>query len=355
MSGPLRLLVVGCGRVFRRFHLPALRHAEGIEVAGVADRDAGAARAAADALGGVPAFAEAEELLTAVPAAAALVLTPPDTHAPVIDQALARGLHLLVEKPLATEVAAAERLAAAARARGLWLQVGYNRRLRPSLRALAAALGEGGSGPRRLRLRLRTPGGRWGRASGDERAVARELLFDLGTHLADLAAWLAGSPVVAVRAKPLRFPGGGPELAAEFRLADGSRAYCTVGYGRRLEEHAIVQAPDGLMVATPWTFHRGGWTAGTGLRDRLRRLADLGSARLGLTRNLTQRSFDAQLAGFHEAVAGRPRPELADARAAVAAVRTVEAWRRSLAAAGDWCDAHRDDASSREAACPLSS
>ncbi len=355
MTDPLRLVILGCGRVFRRFHLPALLHAEGIEVAGVADRDERAARAAADALGGVPAFADAGELLEAVPAAAALVLAPPEAHAPLVERVLARDLHVLVEKPLATRATAAGRLAALARDRGRWLQVGFNRRLRPSLRALAAALRARDAGPRRLRLRLRTPGGRWGRDFTDEESACRALLFDLAPHLVDLAAWLAASPVEAVRAKPLRLVGGGPELAAELRLADGSRAYCTVGYGRRLEEHVIVQDPRGILVATPWTFHRGGWTAATGFGDRLRRLADLGGARLGFARNLTQRSFDSQLAGFREAVAGRPRPELADGASGAAAARAVEAWARSLAAAGDWCGTGGNDTDTEDVPCLLSS
>ncbi len=336
MTPPVRLLLIGCGRVCRRYHLPALRHLGKAEIRGIAEPDPRAAMAARPAAE-VPVFADAARLLAEVEADAALILTPPESHAALVAGALARELHVFVEKPLADRSGEAIRLASLAVARGRILQVGFNRRLRPAYRALRRALRKAGPGPHRFDLRLRTPGGRWGRGGRDEETLRDELLFDLGSHLVDLAAWLAGTPIAELRAKPLQLHPRGPELDAELVLRGGSRAYCRIGYGRRQEERVIVRQAQGLLVATPWTCHRGTWTALTGLGDRLRRLADLGGARLGLGRNLTQRTFDTQLDLFLEGVRrGRADPAVADAEAGVAATRAVDAWRRSLAAHGSW-------------------
>jgi predicted dehydrogenase len=56
---------------------------------------------------------------------AVVIATPPCSHGPVALQALGAGLHTLVEKPLATSVAAAEMLVEAADAGGLTLMVGH--------------------------------------------------------------------------------------------------------------------------------------------------------------------------------------------------------------------------------------
>lgn len=56
---------------------------------------------------------------------AVVVATPPRSHGPVALEALQAGLHTLVEKPLATSVAAAETLVENANSRGLTLMVGH--------------------------------------------------------------------------------------------------------------------------------------------------------------------------------------------------------------------------------------
>ncbi len=79
-----RLLVVGCGRVFRRHHLPALQRARGCRVVGLADPDTENLRAAERAFAEVAAAAELGDLLARVDADAALVLTRPATHAALV-------------------------------------------------------------------------------------------------------------------------------------------------------------------------------------------------------------------------------------------------------------------------------
>ncbi len=98
--------IVGCGAVARH-HVPALRAARGTQLAAAFDVDASAAAAT-----GAPVAASLGDLIERVDLVA--VCTPPDLHADVAVAALEAGRGVLVEKPLATTLADADRIVAAA-------------------------------------------------------------------------------------------------------------------------------------------------------------------------------------------------------------------------------------------------
>lgn len=64
---------------------------------------------------GIPCFSSLSEAIEKVPADAVLVVTNPGQHKPVILEALRRGKHVLVEKPMVTSIAEADEIAAAAK------------------------------------------------------------------------------------------------------------------------------------------------------------------------------------------------------------------------------------------------
>ncbi|MEV8022328.1 Gfo/Idh/MocA family oxidoreductase [Streptomyces sp. NPDC086554] len=112
----LRMGLVGTGPWASSTHAPALAAHPDVELGGVWGRrpDAAAALASAHA---VPAYAEVDELFAVSDAVAFAV--PPDVQAPLAARAAAAGCHLLLDKPVATSVAAARDLAAAAEAAGV--------------------------------------------------------------------------------------------------------------------------------------------------------------------------------------------------------------------------------------------
>jgi predicted dehydrogenase len=123
MSAP-RIAVVGCGHM-GRLHAEklAVLAAEGrARFAGAADLELARAEAAAR-----PAGAPAERDFRALlPSCDALVVAVPTVrHFEVVSEALAAGLDVLVEKPIAASLAEAEKLLALARERGRVLQVGH--------------------------------------------------------------------------------------------------------------------------------------------------------------------------------------------------------------------------------------
>jgi predicted dehydrogenase len=80
------------------------------ELAAVADFSETRRRAVIDTLPGTKTFASLEEMLNACDLDAVVIATPPRTHHELASQCIERGLHVIVEKPLTTNVASARQL-----------------------------------------------------------------------------------------------------------------------------------------------------------------------------------------------------------------------------------------------------
>ncbi|REK43107.1 MAG: gfo/Idh/MocA family oxidoreductase [Planctomycetota bacterium] len=127
----IRLAVVGCGHL-GRIHARLAAAAEAIELVALVDPVEAARNAVAADLG-VAALATVDELPADLDAA--ILAAPTFLHEELGLALLERGLHLLIEKPLATRSAEANTLVAAARAGRRVLQVGHVERFNPALDA----------------------------------------------------------------------------------------------------------------------------------------------------------------------------------------------------------------------------
>ncbi|BAM04531.1 Gfo/Idh/MocA family protein [Phycisphaera mikurensis] len=177
-TGTIRAGVVGAG-VFGSHHARTLALAGGVALAGLNDEDRGRAEAlaASGAAGSPRVFTRLEDLLDAVDAV--VVATPAPTHAAIAAAALRRGVHTLVEKPLATTLPEADLLIGLAEENDRVLQVGHQE----SFVARALGLPEHGP-PRRFRaIRHAVHCGR-----GTEVSVVMDLMI----HDLHLAVMLAG-------------------------------------------------------------------------------------------------------------------------------------------------------------------
>jgi predicted dehydrogenase len=110
-TAPLRVGLFGTGPWAQRVHGPALAAHPEVELAGVWGRRSPAAEALADELG-TRAYADPDALIADVDAVA--IALPPDVQAGLAVRAARAGRHLLMDKPVATTVAAARELADAA-------------------------------------------------------------------------------------------------------------------------------------------------------------------------------------------------------------------------------------------------
>jgi predicted dehydrogenase len=139
----LPVAVLGAGGIGRVHVQRLLAHPE-CAASGTADPSP-AARDWAASLG-LPWEAEPAALLDRVRPAAAVVATPNDQHVPVALECIARGIPVLVEKPIAGDVAAAERLDSAARAAGVPVLVGHQRRHNAAVQRARQMIREGAIG-----------------------------------------------------------------------------------------------------------------------------------------------------------------------------------------------------------------
>ncbi|WP_038208002.1 Gfo/Idh/MocA family protein [Xenophilus azovorans] len=134
------IALVGAG-VIARTHIDRLAHSDGAVLAAIADPAPGA-RAVAEAAG-VPCFADHREMLARVRPAGVIVATPNALHVPVALDCLARGIPVLVEKPVADTVEDARRLVEAQAASGVPVLVGHHRRHNPIVQRARALVQEG--------------------------------------------------------------------------------------------------------------------------------------------------------------------------------------------------------------------
>jgi predicted dehydrogenase len=202
----LDIAVIGCGAVVERLYRGALRKLDSRGIARVASLiDPNPARTAAirrqfpaadEFSNPGDAFAKKTPDLT-------IVASPPALHAEHVIAALRAGSNVLCEKPMASSVKDAERMAAAARSANRVLAIGMIRRMNPSLAAARDLLSLGALGDG-LRFDYRE-GDVYGWPITSDAAFRRAtggggVLADLGSHVVDFLAALFGAPTAAAYA-----------------------------------------------------------------------------------------------------------------------------------------------------------
>ena len=202
LSGPVRVALVGCGRISRN-HFEAIARVEELELVAVADADLSRAKVVG-AEQGVPAFGSLDEMLAAVPSDLVAICTPSGLHPQHGIVAARAGRHVLTEKPMAISLAAADELVQACDAAGVHLFVVKQNRLNPPIQLLRRAVDKGRFG----RIYSANTTVRWTRPQEyyDAEPWRGTWEFDGGafmnqaSHYVDLMQWLVG-PVESVMAK----------------------------------------------------------------------------------------------------------------------------------------------------------
>ncbi len=168
------------------------------------------ARAWAHGRLGVPAFRTLDRALDQVPCDAVLVVSPPSTHRSLAEQALEAGRHVVIEKPVTTELADAIAIASTAERNARHAVVAQNYRFRRQPRALQKLVRTGSLGPLHgVRIVFRRDLRRAWISSDDWRGrMPHPLLLDMAIHHVDLLRACTGRDVVAVDARGWPAPDG---------------------------------------------------------------------------------------------------------------------------------------------------
>jgi predicted dehydrogenase len=199
-SNAVRNVAVFGAGAFGRNHLRIYRQLEqsgfGVRLAAVADPDP-AALDALRAQGDLALFSSPEACLAACRAGqlqldAVSVCVPTSSHYAVASQALAQGLDVLVEKPIAVTLAEADALVAQAAAQQRILQVGLLERFNPAVTAAAPLV----NGPMFFEAHRLSVFHR--------RALDVDVVLDLMIHDLDIVLSLVQSPVRQLHAVGLR-------------------------------------------------------------------------------------------------------------------------------------------------------
>lgn len=191
----VRVAIAGLGR-FGRLHANVLGTTAGARVVAVCDPDPAARDAVGDALGVADRYADVDALLAAGGYDALFLVTPEQFHAAQATAALAKGLPLFLEKPLATTAAEGAEIVAAARAAGVPLQLGFVLRFDAQHAMIRAEIASGRLGEL-VSLRVkRNCSQSWFAAYGER----VHTVYETSIHDIDLLLWLVGAPCVSVYA-----------------------------------------------------------------------------------------------------------------------------------------------------------
>jgi myo-inositol 2-dehydrogenase / D-chiro-inositol 1-dehydrogenase len=159
-SRPVGVALIGSGRMGAYHGATLAQRLPGARLAAVADPAPGAAEKLAAALGAGSAYTDPGQAFADAEVDAVVIAAPARFHADLVVAAAGAGKGVFCEKPMALTLADADRAIDAARAAGIVLQVGFNRRFAPDWAAARALLDDGRLGtPRLLRSVTRDPGG----------------------------------------------------------------------------------------------------------------------------------------------------------------------------------------------------
>lgn len=231
------------------------------------------------------------------------------THYAVVSELLNAGVHVCVDKPLAENLADAERLVALAAKKKLTLMVGFNRRFAPLYRELKAELGAAAS----VRMDKH-------RTDSVGPHDLRFTLLDDYLHVVDTALWLAGGNA-PLSSGTLLTNDAGEMLYAEHHFTAGQLQLTTSMHRRAGSQRESVQAvtDGGLIDVTDmreWREERGQGVVHKPIP--------------GWQTTLEQRGFAGCARHFVECIQNQTVPETAGEQAILAQRVVEKLWREAM-------------------------
>ncbi len=194
---PVRIGVIGVGRIGRMHAELLARRGRGAALASVIDAYPETARAVAAGLG-APVAGSVAEMLSDPDVDAVAICTSTDTHAQLIVEAAAAGKPIFCEKPVSLDLETVDRALAAVAEADVPFQIGFNRRFDPAHESVRVAVADGRVGdPHLVRITSRDPPPppiEYVRVSGG-------IFLDMTIHDFDMARYVTGSEVVEVYAR----------------------------------------------------------------------------------------------------------------------------------------------------------
>ncbi|MEU6075998.1 Gfo/Idh/MocA family oxidoreductase [Micromonospora sp. NPDC047074] len=293
----MRIGLIGAGAV-ASLHAHAAESLPHVRLTAVCDLVEEAARKVAAPLGAAT-FTDYRDLIGSGLVDAVIVNTPHALHRQMVLDAAELGLHVLVEKPMATTLADCDAMRAACDSAGVTMVIGHIQHFLPEKVAADALLAQGECGAPVMVHDYRSTDYRPGARSAwffSSAIAGGGALMNIGAHCLDRSVWLGGATAVSVTATTAQRFGVAVETDGVIQLELANELSASISVvsdaPRRIDELMVV-CERGVITADP--------RRGTFLR------------RDGHTRVILEPSssdipnaFRAQLADFVAAVAGEP-------------------------------------------------
>jgi len=322
---PLNIAVIGCGRM-GRLHARVCSQFPAVNLTGVLDISADAAKNCAQQYS-TRAYDDLSSLLR--DAQACIIAVPTQQHLEIATQCLQAGVACLIEKPLAADSAAAQRIADLAQSKNITVQVGHIERFNPAVRAMGTL----SIRPRFIEVTRISP--------LTFRSIDVGVVLDMMIHDIDIVLQLAASPVAKVDAVGVAIlgPGAAEDICnARLTFENGCVANLTASrLALKTERKLRVFSPDAYISLDyqkkyAMVARRGGNLEA--IRDavakiRAGEITDLSQLNFADLVNLEELAIDdveplrAQLESFVDSVHTH-HPPLVSALDGLAAVRTAE-------------------------------
>lgn len=331
-GNPLRVGLLGCGRIARIHHIPILARTPGVELAALADPDPGRLAAARAEAGGARGFSDWRAVLDDGSIDAVVICLPTALHADAARAAFEAGKDVYLEKPLATTLADAREAVRAWRANGRIGMLGFNQRHHPLVVEARARIREGRIGrplsARASSLSPRRDLPEWKR----RRAEGGGALLDLASHHADLARFLFADEVGQVSASVRSIFSEDDDASITMTLASGLCMESRVSFATVGENRFEVLGDEGRIVVDRLagrirvdSLDAPSGTAARALRAATR-VAWVPRAVRSILSPAADPSYRNALSTFARAARDRtsPSPDIADGERSLAIVLTAE-------------------------------
>src|SRR5579872_5124984 len=214
----LRVGVIGVG-VMGSNHARVLAELPGVKLIGVADPDRNRCEQVGGSLG-CASFRDAADLMRRG-VDAVTIAAPTHLHRDIAIDCAARGIHVLVEKPIASTVEESRAIVAAARRAGVTLMVGHVERFNPAVQSIKRAIKDQDI----LSIAITRVG------PFPPRMSNVGVVIDLGVHDIDLIRWFTESEIVEIQPQMSSAVAEREDIALlQFRTASGVLAHINTNW-----------------------------------------------------------------------------------------------------------------------------
>ncbi|MEI8341193.1 MAG: Gfo/Idh/MocA family oxidoreductase [Verrucomicrobiota bacterium] len=243
----IRVAIIGLQHLHPRSYMLLLKSMPSVEVVAVFDSDENLRETFCKDFG-LRGYGTLEALLAKERPDIAAIFLPHDQCPEAAEKCAAQGIHLMVEKPMAADVAGAERIVQAAGKAGVHLTTGYVWRLHPVAQEFKRLI-ESGIAGRIVGVEGRCAAGRLSRyIEGHSPWILQRAhsgggpMYNLGVHWIDLFRWLLTDEVVEVSGRNVK-------VNTEYDIEDNSFAHLRFSNG-------AIAALD-ISYTVPYTFPYG--------------------------------------------------------------------------------------------------